>query len=393
MDHKLKVVMSLLFFAAGLTGSAQQALHMDENGLEAAMERSKVEHKPVLLMCYASWCPHCAAMRKTVFTDPSVVDFCTEHFICAAQDMEKGEGVELHQSLKIESYPTFIIFDSQGTTLYRMTGEFKPQQFISEGMYALQPEKQLPHLKQQFENDVSNPDNCLLYLRALKKGGLDCSSMVKAYFATQSEKQLLTETNWMIISNGITDINSREFQFVLSHQKEFAAITSPERVGRKIIYLVKELLNPLVMTKDTVNYFIKREPAAAIHLYQVDSVLFYLDILLFESTGNWKAYQKTTLASAGTYDWNSYSRLIEIANVYLNHISDTTAIAQAVKWTKRSLELQKEYGTCILGAKLDLKINNKQDAIQLLKQGKSIALKDGWDFTEGDQLLEELQKR
>ncbi len=393
MDHKLKVVMLLLFFVAWQTGSAQQTLHLEENGLEAALERSKAEHKPVLLMCYASWCPHCAVMRKTVFTDPAVADFYNEHFICAAQDMEKGEGVELHQSLKIESYPTFIIFDSQGTTLYRMTGEFKAQQFISEGMYALQPEKQLPYLKQQFENDVSNADNCLRYLRALKKGGLDCSSMVKAYFATQNEKQLLTEMNWMIISNGITDINSREFQFVLSHQKEFAAITSPDRVERKIIYLVREMLNPLVMAKDTVNYFIKREPAAAIHLYQVDSLLFYFDILLSESTGNWKAYQKTSLTSVGTYDWNSYSRLIEIANVYLNRVSDTTAIAQAVKWTKRSLELQKEYGTCILGAKLDLKINNKQDAILMLKQGKSIAKKDGWDYTEGDKLLEELQKR
>ena len=393
MKHIMRVIGLLIIFATVKTVIAQQVFHLEEIGLAAALERSNAEHKPVLLMCYASWCPHCAAMRKTVFTDSGVADFYNEHFICVAQDMEKGEGVELHESLKIESYPTFIFFDSQGTTLYRMTGEFKAAQFISEGMYALQPEKQLPHLKQLFENDVSNADNCLLYLRALKKGGLDCSSMVKAYFATQNEKQLLSEKNWLIISNGITDINSREFQFVLSHQKEFAAITSTERVERKIIYLVREMLNPLVAAKDTVNYFIKREPAAAIHLYQVDSLLFYFDVLLSESTGNWKAYQKTTLASVGTYDWNSYSRLIEIANVYLSHISDTMALAQAVKWTKRSLELQKEYGTCILGAKLDLKRNNKQDAIQLLQQGKKIALKDGWDYTEGDKLLEELQKK
>jgi thioredoxin-related protein len=389
----MKVLSLLIIFITGQPVYAQQSLQMNENGLDAALEKSKVEHRPVFLMCYASWCPHCKAMKNKVFTDPSVAHFYNQNFICIAQDMEKGVGIELHEQLKIESYPTFIFFDSNGTTLYRITGEFKAPDFIQEGINALTPEKQLPSLKQQFEKDVSNADNCLRYLRALKKGGLDCSSMVSAYFATRSEKQLLTEMNWMIISNGITDINSREFQFVLSHQKEFASITSPERVERKIIYLVNGLLNPLVIAKDTVNYFIKRESAAVIHNQKVDSLLFNFDVKLFEITGNWNAYKKTTLTAADAYVWNSYSQLNEIANVYLNHISDTIAIKQAVKWIKRSLVLNEEYGTCILGAKLYLKIEDKQDAILMLKQGKNIALKDGWDFTEGDNLLKELQNK
>jgi thioredoxin-related protein len=391
MKNLLKVISLLLIFTTGQTIFAQQTIHLTESGLNAALEKSKIEHKPVFFMCYASWCPHCNAMRKNIFTDPSVADYFNQHFICVAQDMEKGEGVELHERLKIESYPTFIFFDSDGTTLYRITGEFKAPEFIKEGMNAVQPEKQIPYLKQQFEKDISNPDNCLTYLRALKKGGLDFSSVVKTYFATQSEQQLLTEMNWMIISNGITDINSREFQFVLSHQKEFASITSPERVERKIIYLVKQLLNPMVMTKDTTGYYIKREPAAAVHLYKVDSLIFTFDNLLYETTGNWTAYKKSTLTSTEKYAWNNYSQLNEIANIYLKNISDTLAITRAVKWVQRSLALHEEYGTCILGAKLDLKINHKQEAIQLLQKGKSIAVKYGWDYSEGDKLLENLR--
>ena len=393
MDNLLKIVSVLLFFATGQTVYCQQSIQFSETGKDAALEKSKTENKPVFFMCYASWCPHCNAMKKNVFTDPSVADYYNQHFICVAQDMEKGAGVELHERLQIESYPTFIFFDGNGTTLYRMTGEFKAADFIQEGMNALIHEKQLPYLKQQFENDVSNADHCFLYLRALKKGGLDCTSMVKAYFSTQSEKQLLSEMNWLIISNGITDINSREFQFVLSHQKEFAAITSPERVERKIVYLIKGLLEPLVVAKDTTNYLIKREPATAIHLYKVDSLLFNFDIRLYESTGNWDVYKKATLTSVELYAWNNYSQLNEIANVYLNHISDSFAITQAVKWTKRSLVLQEEYGTCILGAKLYQKINQMQEAIRMLKLGKDIAVKDGWDYAEGDQLLKELEEK
>lgn len=391
--NRMKVLSLLIILATGLTVFSQQTIQMTELGLNAALEKSKIEHKPVFFMCYASWCPHCNAMRKNIFTDPSVADFYNRQFVCASQDMEKGEGIELHERLKIESYPTFIFFDSNGTTLYRMTGEFKAPDFIQEGMNAMQPEKQLPNLKIEFEKDVSNPEKCFRYLRALKKGGLDCSSMVKAYFATQSEKQLLTEMNWMIISNGITDINSREFQFVLSHQKEFASITSPERVERKIIHLVNGLLTPLMAAKDTVNYFVKREPAAAIHLHKVDSLLFDFDIMIAETTGNWNAFKKVTLTSADTYAWNNYSKLNEIATAYLNNISDTIALTQAAKWVKRSLALNEEYGTCILGAKLYQKMNHRQEALLMLHQGKTIASKYGWDYTEGDKLLEELQKK
>jgi hypothetical protein len=123
----------------------------------------------------------------------------------------------------------------------------------------------------------------------------------------------------------------------------------------------------------------------------VDSLIFTFDNLLYETTGNWKAYKKSTLASTEKYAWNNYSQLNEIANAYLKNISDTIALTQAVKWVQRSLALHEEYGTCILGAKLCMKINQKQEALRLLQEGKSIAVKYGWDYSEGDKLLEDLR--
>jgi len=143
----MKVLGLLLIIATGHMVVAQQTIQLSETGLNAALEKSKVENKPVFFMCYASWCPHCKAMKNKVFTDPTVADFYNKNFICAAQDMEKGEGVELHERFKIESYPTFIFFDSNGTTLYRITGELKAPEFIQEGINVLQPDMQLPYLK------------------------------------------------------------------------------------------------------------------------------------------------------------------------------------------------------------------------------------------------------
>ncbi len=386
----IRITVLLLIFNSGQTAVGQQSVQFAESGLAAALEQSRITQKPVLFFCFASWCPHCKKMRETLFTDNSVAAYYNQHFICVEQDMEKGAGIDLHKQFDIKSYPTYIFIDSDGTVIYRMTGEFKPPQFIAEGENALSPKKQLPYLKQQFEKDVSNPDKCLEYLRALKKGEIDYTDVVKKYFATQPDSQLLTEKNWLIIANGTTDINSREFQFLLSHQKEYASIASKERVDRKIFYLVKTLLTPLLETNDTINYFINRQSAKAIGSFSVDSLLFAYDINMYHINADWKAYQKETIESVEKYVWNSYSQLSDIAKEYLNHVSDADALNQAVKWIKRSLALHQEYGNYILCARLYQKLNQKPGALQMAQMAKENALKDGWDHTEADNLIKEL---
>ncbi|MEO5583542.1 MAG: DUF255 domain-containing protein [Saprospiraceae bacterium] len=391
MNYITKIFVLLLSFTVEPIAFAQHSIHFIDGGLTDALKRSKTENKPVFLMCYASWCSHCNNMKNNIFTDSSVANFYNQHFICAKQDMEQGEGINLHNNFQIKSYPTFLFLDSYGIILYRLTGELLAPELITEGDNALTPERQLPYLKQQFENDVSNSNYCYDYLRALKKGGINYADVVKKYFSTQSDKQLLSETNWRIIANGISDINSREFQFVLHHQKEFFSLASPERVERKIFFLVKELLNPLVYANDTINYFIKRQPAAAIHQFKIDSLLFTNDIKLYERTQNWEAYKKATLQSTKTFAWYDYSLLRDIANVYLNNILDTPSLSMSVTWAIQSLSLHEQYSTYILCAKLYLKTNDLQSAIQMANKGKEIALKYKWDYSEADKLLKELQ--
>jgi thioredoxin-related protein len=376
---------------SGQIAIAQQPLQFIEGGLNTAIKQSKITNRPVFFFCYASWCPHCKKMRQTIFTDASVADFYNQHFVCSEQDMEKGEGVEQHKHFDIKSYPTYIFIDSSGTVLYRLTGEFNAPQLILEGENALTPKKQLPYLKQQFESDESNPDKCLEYLRTLKKGGIDYTEMVNSYFATQSDRQLLSEKNWIIIANGTTEIDSREFQFVLSHQKEFASIASRERVDRKIFYLVKELLTPLVEANDTITYFIKSKQAKAIGNNRVDSLVFTYDLTLYKVNADWNAFQNEAIQSAEKYAWTSYSQLADISEVFLKQITDSAALSQAVKWTKRSLSLYEIYSNCILCSRLYQKINQKPEAIQMAQRAKEIASKDGWDYPEAEKLLKELQ--
>jgi hypothetical protein len=171
----------------------------------------------------------------------------------------------------------------------------------------------------------------------------------------------------------------------------YAQLASPERVEKKIVFTVKEILAPLIDANDTINYFSKRQLALNIHHPAVDSLVFSYDLMVYEKNNNWDAYKKTTLQSVPQLAWNNYTLLNSIATNYLKKITDQPALKQAITWAQRSLLLHEEYGTYILCAGLFRKINNNASAAQMAQQGKDLALKYGWDHPEADQLLKELK--
>lgn len=391
-----KSAITIAFFFvlfAGQGSIAQSKILFSENGLTAALEQAKIENKPVMLWCYASWCPHCQHMKETVFTNRAVYGYFNNTYICVSQDMEKGEGTAMKKSMEINAYPTFVFYNPQGEMIYRVQGEQSPYAFIDEGKSALLLKYQLPYLKQQFEKDTSNSENCYTYVRALKKGGLNVTAVINQYFATQTDRQLLSEINWQIFTNGVSDINSRVFRFVIAHQKEYAAIASAQRVKHKFDYEVKSLLEPLVDALDTIHYPAQRALAAQIHTFSTDSLLFNYDLKISELTQNWKMYRTVCMQSAMTYAWNNATQLNDMAGNFALHINTPEALTQAISWVKRSITLDKAYNTYLNGSKLYQKLKDIPNAVLLAKKAQNLARKFGWEGKEAEQLLKELNSK
>jgi thioredoxin-related protein len=390
MSKPIITIVLFLVLISAQHSIAQSKIIFSEKGLKAALEQGKAENKPVMLWCYASWCPHCQHMKETVFTNRAVSGYFNKTYICVLQDMEKGAGVEMKKNLGIHAYPTFVFYNPKGEIIYRVEGEQSPYAFIDEGKNALIQKNQLPYLKQQFEKDSSNSINCYEYVRALKKGGLDVSTVINQYFATQTDKQLLSEINWQIFTNGVSDINSRVFRFIIAHQKEYATIASAQRVKRKFDYEVKSLLEPLVETIDTINYPVKRALAAQIHSYSTDSLIFNYDLRISALAQNWKMYAATCLQSVKIYAWNNATQLNDIAGNFVLHITAPDALLQAVSWAKRSIALDKEYDTYLNCSKLYQKLNDTPNAVLMAEKAITLASKFGWEGKDAEQLLKEL---
>lgn len=368
----------------------------DDVPYKTALENAKTERKPLFVMLYADWCPHCNLMKKEVFSDPNVMAFLKKNYVCAWKNIEKEEGIALKNKFNTKSLPTFLFIDPNNETLlYALKGEMKTPEFMAEANYALNPKLQLPYLEKEFLADSSNSTKFFTYLNTLKKGKdrTDLSIPTHIYLETQTDAQLVSETNWRVIANGVTDINSREFQYVLKHQKEFAAVASQNRVDRKIESIVNELLRPYVDNLDTINYYKQREVAKSIRLQKTDSLVFKFDLTLAERTEKWQYYKKVTLEDTQKFVWNDASFLKDIGQTYLKHITDVESLKKSISWVKHSIELNDSYDGNLLLARLYNKIKDKKLALQYAKDAKVICAEMTWSTKEVDTLLTELNTK
>ncbi|MDR7212627.1 thioredoxin fold domain-containing protein [Flavobacterium piscis] len=375
---------------------SQNQFIADDLPYKKVLETAKTERKPVFIMLYADWCPHCSQMKKEVFNDPEVMEFLNRNYLCTWKNIEREEGIALRNKFNTKSLPTFLFIDPDDETLlYVLKGESKKAEFMTEAHYALNPRMQLPYLEKEFLADISNSTKFFAYLNTLKKGKdrTDLSIPTHIYLNTQSDTELVSETNWRVIANGVTDINSREFQYVLKHQKEFASVASQIRVDRKIESIVNELLRPFVDNLDTVSYFKQREVAKSIRLQKTDSLVFKFDLSLAERTEKWQFYKKTTLDDTQRLVWNDVSCLKDIGQIYLKHITDTESLKKAAFWVKHSLELNDSYDGNLLLARLFHKIKDKKSALQYANKAKAICTEMTFNSKEADALLAELRTK
>jgi thioredoxin-related protein len=392
IKHPIPTFFLVATFLFSISSNAQKEVNFDSSGYHSVMNNARTEHKPVFYMLYATWCSHCNKMKSEVFKDSTVANFMNKNFICAWQDIEKGEGEFFKGAFGVKAYPTFLFLDENETLLYTFNSEKKIEDFLIEAKNALNPQMQLPYLEKQFNDDFSNGDKCLNYINILKKGSdrKVLNPIAQKYLATQSDAQLVSDTNWKIIANGVNDIESRPFQYVLQHQKEFESIASSKRIQKKIGNIIAELLQPYTVRADTLSYQKKRAICKSINLHLSDSLVLNYDLQVYEKAKNWSAYRKSAPEYVEKFVWTNDKIIKDISNNYLLHTYDTAPLNQAIKWTKRANEILESTDGLILLSKLYQKINDPKNAILFAQKAKDRNKNFGFSTKEADDLLLQL---
>lgn len=392
---KMKLFHIVLFVAfAAFQLTAQDRLAFDESGFKSVMVKAKEQNKIVLYMLYADWCPHCNKMKAEVFTDPKVISFLSQNFVCGWQNVETGEGPALRKKLNTKLFPYFVFINPDAKIVYAVSGELKSEDMIREATAALDPKQQIPYLEQQFLADPGNPEKCVALLTTMRKGydRQAVNPIAHAYFETVPDAKMVSEINWKIMANGVADIESREFQYMLKHQKEFAAVSSAERVDRKIMNAVTEAMQAFGTGTDTVNYKQKRDVIKAMAMPKTDSLVFRYDLEMTSRTGNKQAYRDATSSNVKRFAWKSAPLLKEIAKKYAEFYTDSSSLNDAIAWIDRAIELDNSVDNRLTKARLYFKMGKKKEAVDAAKSARSLAQSYGFSTADADALILSYEK-
>ena len=90
------------------------------------------EGKQVFVDCYTSWCGPCKKLAREVFPQPEVGKVLNARFVNLQIDMEKGEGPAVSKQFGINSFPTMLILNPDGTKVGSIVGYYPTERLLDE---------------------------------------------------------------------------------------------------------------------------------------------------------------------------------------------------------------------------------------------------------------------
>jgi thiol-disulfide isomerase/thioredoxin len=383
-------LMALLTFTSV---KAEQGIQFFEGTFKDALAKAKSEKKLLFLDCYATWCGPCKWMAAHVFTNDSVAEFFNKNFINVASDMEKGEGLELAKTYSVKNYPTYIWMDENGKQVQRSVGSTSAEAFISIASDAMNPQRNLAHLKEQYLADNRKPEFLLEYAQALKTA-YDMSYQVIAdeYFRSVSKEELVNEKNWNTVLEFTPNIDSYIYSYISKNQQTFNQRYGKDSVQHVLDDLALRSVDYAGQQKDSALF----EKATAILKQSSNTETLKSmakgELNYYKRTGNWNKYASTAHEYVPKYFFNDANMLNAVCWTYFQRIDDKKQLAEAEKWIAQSVKLENAYYNTDTYANILHKEGKHKEALEMTKHSIELAKKAGEDYSSTQELLNEIQK-
>jgi tetratricopeptide (TPR) repeat protein len=121
--HRLVALVALALFA----GFSQADNQDFETALKAAAERNQ----PVLLDFHAPWCYSCYYMKKNVLNGPEWARVERDTVVLEV-DADAPEGAALKERFQVKALPSYVVLNSEGDEIGRISAERTRAQFYPE---------------------------------------------------------------------------------------------------------------------------------------------------------------------------------------------------------------------------------------------------------------------
>jgi len=255
-----------------LTMTVQAQTNFRELTFDQAAAAAKSEGKLVFVDVMTSWCGPCKMMARDVFPQKKVGDFMNEKFVSIKIDAEKGEGIEIAKTYKVNAYPTFLLLNPDKSEVARMVGGKQPDGFIAEIERLLDPNSTAEKMKERYEGGERTADLIKKYAGYLTDKAFDSRSgrnellaearkIVTDYFAGLSDADRLKAENMFVYREYTQSTEDEAAKFMMANMKKFPAEVKEEinklvgNLFQRDVYSV--LSGSMPATKESMDTFKK----------------------------------------------------------------------------------------------------------------------------------------
>lgn len=110
---------------------AETGIKFQKLSLSEAKDLAKKSNKLVFIDCYTTWCGPCKVLDSKIFSQEKVGSVFNSKFINIKLDMEKdADGKKVASAYRVNSYPTMLFIDKDGTLKKRAIGMKTAEELI-----------------------------------------------------------------------------------------------------------------------------------------------------------------------------------------------------------------------------------------------------------------------
>lgn len=237
----MKSILLLMMMVTGVANAQNRGILFEQSPLSASLLKAKSENKLVFVDCFTVWCGPCKEMAKNIFTIDTVGTFFNKNFVNVQLDMEKGEGPAARIKYHIEAYPSFLLLDGDGNLVYKFVGAMSAKEFVAKIKEGQNPSNRVAVMNKMYADGNRSKDFLREYIK-VKIGMMEKTEGVKIaeqYYDMLSPAEKLLPENWYLFSDNryamyLSDVHSRNFNYLADHWREFAAVNGKEVVEGRL---------------------------------------------------------------------------------------------------------------------------------------------------------------
>ena len=378
MKYKLPVLAIIMMFTFLSGFSQNRSITFIEKPWSDILSQAKTEKKMIFLDAYTTWCGPCKWMAANMFTNDTIADYFNRTFLCAHFDMEKGEGIQLAKTYQVSAYPTLLFINMDGEVVHKRVGApQKVSDYLEMGAIALTPGEGLIDYVKKFQAGNRDPKFMMKYLDRLQGAYIPINEPLAQYFATQKETDLTNRDNWTIIDVYLTDMDSKEFNFVVSHYDEFAKLYTADSVDNKIFNVYLQAMSNMARSRSfsETSYAGLKQKITASGFKEAGKVIFTGDLNLYQMRGEQDKFLNLAMTGLDKYYGKDYAMLNRMAWYFFQIASDPKYLEKAADWAKKSISIQSTHENNDTYANLMFKLGNKNEAVKYEKTAIELARK------------------